>query len=150
MRRLIIGLGLVLLLVGGLGYWRASHPLLSPEQQIAANLDDVSSALQNRAANRVLRHLAPEFSWNNTPRKEIGDLLRGSMLGWRDVQLQRSGERIEINGDAATSSGSFRLSFRSSQGGDAQTQSGTYNLQWRKIDGEWKITAAKGGESVGG
>lgn len=150
MRRFIMLLGLVLLIGGGLSYWRATHPVLSPQQQIAANLDDVASALQSRAANRVLSHLAPEFSWNNSSRKEIGDILRGSLLGFRDVQLQRSGETVQVQGDTATSSGSFRLSYRSSQGGQPQTQSGEYSLQWRKIDGEWKITSAKGGESVGG
>ena len=150
MRRFVIGLGFVLLVFGGFSYWRATHPILSPEQQIILQLDDVSSALQNRSANRVLGHLSSDFKWNNSGRKEIGDLLRGSMLGFRDVQLQRSGETIHVNGDSATSSGSFRLNYRTSQGGEAQAHEGDYTLQWRKIDGNWKITAVKGGESLGG
>jgi hypothetical protein len=49
MRRLRLGvlvLGVILLLIGGVIWWRATHPPLSAEQQIAANLDDAQRALQ--------------------------------------------------------------------------------------------------------
>ncbi len=146
-RRGIIGLGLLLLLAGGAAWWRAAHPPLSPEQQIAAALDDASQALEARSPRRVLAYLTPEFKWNNTSREELSNLLRGTAFQWRDVRLQRFNERIEVNGDSATSSGSYSLTYRNGPQAAPETQNGNYILRWQLRDGEWKIVAATGGDS---
>ncbi len=147
MQRMRLGvfvLGFVLIVFGSIAWWRATHPPLTAEQQIAANLDDAQRALQNRSAGGVLRHLAPDFSWNNTSRQEVSSMMKGSLFQWRDVQVQRTGEQIAVNGNTATSSGSFRLLYRPGPNAPPQTANGTYTLHWRLIDGEWKITKAEG------
>jgi ketosteroid isomerase-like protein len=127
-------------------WWRAAHPPLTPEQQIAANLDDAQRALQNRSAGGVLRHLAPDFSWNNTSRQEFSSMTKGSLFQWRDIQVQRSDEQISVSGNEATSTGSFRMSYRAAPNTPPQNMSGTYTLRWRLIDGEWKVVKADGAQ----
>jgi ketosteroid isomerase-like protein len=147
MQRLQLGvmvLGVLLLLIGGISWWRAAHPPLTAEQQIAANLDDAQRALQNRSAGGVLRYLAPDFSWNNTSRQEFSGMTKGSLFQWRDVQVQRTDEEITVTGNEATSSGTFRISFRSGRDAPLQTMNGTYILHWRLIDSEWKVVKAEG------
>jgi ketosteroid isomerase-like protein len=92
----------------------------------------------------VLRHLAPDFSWNNISRQEVSSMTKGSLFQWRDVQVQRTGETISVTGNEATTSGSFRLSYRPGPNAPPQTTSGTYSLRWRLNDGEWKIVKAEG------
>src|SRR4028119_1994047 len=123
-----IVLGSLLLLVSGVVWWRITHPPLTPQQQIAANLDDAQRALQNRSAAGVLRHLAPDFSWNNTSRQEVSSLTKGSMFQWRDVQMQRTDEQISVAGNTASSTGSFRVSYRPAPKAPLQTATGTYML----------------------
>jgi ketosteroid isomerase-like protein len=147
MRRLRLGvfvLGCILVLIGGVIWWRAKHPPLTAEQQIAANMDDAQRALQNRSAGGVLRHLAPDFSWNNTSRQEVSSMTKGSLFQWRDVQVERSNEQVDVSGTEATSTGSFRITYRSSPDAPPQTANGTYSLRWRLITGEWKIVKAEG------
>lgn len=148
MRRVIIGLGLVLLLGGSVVWWRAAHPPLSPEQQIAANLEAAADALQRRSTSGVMRYLAPDFSWNNSSRDELRQMMAGASMQWRDVQLQRLNEKITVNGDEAVSSGSYHLTYRTGPQATPETQRGNYTLRWKLRDGEWKIVTATGGESM--
>ena len=143
LRKLILGLGLLLFVVGGISLWRAMHPPLTTEQQIVANMDDAARALENRLPRGILRHLAPEFSADGTSRKEFDSILKGMLFQWREVQVQRFNERVEVNGDSAVSSGTYRLSYRSAPDAPIESQSGSYSLQWRLLDGEWKVVAAK-------
>ena len=147
MRQLRLGvfvLGVLLLLVGGIVWWRAAHPPLTAEQQIVANLDDAQRALENRSAGGVLRHLAPDFSWDTTSRQEISTMTKGSIFQWRDVQVQRTDEEISVTGTEAVSSGNFRMSYRVRSGSPPQRLSGRYILRWRLIEGEWKVVKAEG------
>lgn len=147
MQRLRLGvfaLGFVLLVIGGMAWWRATHPPLTAEQQIAANLDDAQRALQNRSASGVLRHLAPEFSWDNTSRQEVSSMTKGSMFQWRDVQVQRTDEEISVTGNEAVSTGNYRISYRIRSDMPPQSLSGRYTLHWRLINGEWKVVKAEG------
>jgi ketosteroid isomerase-like protein len=148
MRRAIIGLGLVLLVAGGIGIWRAMHPPLSPEQQIAVNLEAAADALQSRSTSGVMRYLAPEFKWNNSSRDELRQMVAVASFQWRDVQLERTNEKITVNGDEAVSSGTYHLAYRAGPQAALETQSGNYTLRWKLHDGEWKIAAATGGESM--
>ena len=149
MRRAIIGLGLVLLVAGGIGIWRAMHPPLSPEQQIGVNLEAAADALQRRSTSGVMRYVAPEFKWNNSSRDELRQLMAGASFQWRDVQLERTDEKITVSGDEAVSSGSYHLTYRTGPQAAPEAHNGTYTLRWKLRDGEWKIVAATGGESVG-
>ena len=144
----LFAVGLMLLLAGVVSWWRASHPPLTASQQITANLDEATQALQNRSTAGILRHIAPGFSWNNNSKKELGDLLRGAMFQWRDVQLQRSGEVTVVNGTQATTTGSYMLRYRAGPKAPRETSSGNYKLQWQMQDGNWKIVKADGGEAA--
>jgi ketosteroid isomerase-like protein len=140
----VFALGTVLLLIGGFLWWQAANPPLTAEQQITASLDDAADALQKRSAAGVLRHLAPDFTWNNTSRDEFSSLLKGSLFQARDVQIRRSNEKVVVNGDEATSTGSFRATYRTTPNGDITTQNGTYTTRWKMLDSGWKMVAIEG------
>jgi ketosteroid isomerase-like protein len=150
MRYAVLAFGLVLLIVGGIGVWRATHPPLTAEEQIVANIDDAAAGIEQRSVSRLAHYLAPEFSWNGTPRADVTRALAGTFYQWRDVQLQRTVDRVQVSGDTATTSGTYRISFRPAPDAAPETQAGTYTLQWRLRDGNWQIVAAQGGEALRG
>ena len=149
-RYVVLALGLVLLIVGGIGVWRAMHPPLTAEEQIIANIDDAAVSIEQRSTSRLARYLAPEFSWNGTPRADALRLLAGTFYQFRDVQLQRTIERVQVNGDTATTSGTYHISFRSAPQAAPESQSGAFTLKWRLRDGKWLIVSAQGGEALRG
>ena len=144
LRSAIIALGILFCVIGGYFWWRAANPPLTSEQQIAANLNAAESALKQRSAGGILRHFAPEFSASGTSRDEFSSLLKGTLFQWRDVKMRRSNELITINGNEATSSGSYRISYRTSPNQPRQIQRGNYVLHWRRINDEWKVVKAEG------
>jgi hypothetical protein len=146
LRNSILALGLVLLLVGGFLWWQAANPPLTAEQQIKTSLDDAQAALQKRSTAGVLRHLAPGFSWNNSSRDEFASLLKGGLFQARDIQIQRYDEQIIVNGDEATSRGTFRATYRATPKGELTRQRGTYQMRWKMLDEGWKITAIEGAD----
>ncbi|HEX8834773.1 MAG TPA: nuclear transport factor 2 family protein [Abditibacteriaceae bacterium] len=148
LRTYLIVAGVLLLIFGGWQAWRAANPKLTDEQQVRLHLDGAASALQDRSTARFVNYLAPNFTWNDSSRAEFNQLLAGAMWQTRDVQLQRSDEKIEVRGDQATTTGRFRVSYRSAAQAPPDTRRGTYSLKWKRIDGDWKIISATGGENL--
>jgi hypothetical protein len=145
-RFVVLALGLVLLIAGGFGVWRAMHPPLTAEEQIIANIDDAAASIEQRSTSRLARYLAPEFSWNGTPRADVIRMLAGTFYQYRDVQLQRTIDRVQVDGDTATTNGTYRISFRAAPQAAPESQSGTFTLRWRLRDGNWQIVSAQGTE----
>ncbi len=141
MRKFLIPL-LLLLAISGFFGWRALHPKLTDEQQIAANLDAICEAAKNRSPRGIADSLAKDFKIGGLGKKEFQQSLAAGILQFRVVDLGVSGVKSSVKGDTATSSGSFLLSLKSEFDSPPQIQSGRFDLKWRKIDGEWKIIGA--------
>ncbi len=130
--------------------WRLTRPPLSPEQQIRVNMDGVTQAIQNTSPRNILGYLSPDFQWNRTKRDEVEQMVREASVSATDVQITRSGERIQVRGNEATVTGDFRLSYRllqESRETPPHTSVGQYSVLWQKRNGDWKIVQVQGGEN---
>ena len=147
MKRILIASGVVVLLLSAILIWRALHPALTDEQQIAANLDAIAAAAGARDAVTIASYLAPQFTFDDqgqTERKEFQRQLYGGILQYRVVDLTINGVAVKVNGQNASSDGRFLLSLKSEYNSPPELHDGDFQLQWQKIDGEWKIVAIKG------
>ena len=141
LRQFFIIAGAALLLAGIFFWWQSRTPQ-TPEQQIQAALDNAETALERRSVSGLMQHLARDFKWNNTSRSEVADLLRGTFFLARDVQITRSEETIKVTGEIATSTGTFRATYRTAPQGPIETSEGRFTFRWRREDGQWKIVEA--------
>ena len=147
-RNLIIFVGALLLLFGGFAAWRASQPQLSDEEQIAANVEAIRTAVQSRNTRRITGYLSDDFTWNGQSKRQLNSELTGAFLQWRDVTANVTGLKISINGESATSTGKFSLAFRPSQRSRRpEAYLGDFQLTWQKRDGEWLVTRLEAGEN---
>lgn len=132
-----------MLLVGGWWGWNATHPPLSDEEQIAADLEGLRLAVEKRRANQVLRYLADEFTWNGQKKSEMSSQIRATFFEWRDVQPNITGLQITADGDRATASGKYSIALRLSSRARPEVYLGEFHLQLEKRDGTWLITDAQ-------
>lgn len=147
MKRIFIIGGLILLLISGFLAWRALHPPLTDEQQIAANLDAITAAAAARDAVTIANFMTPTFNFNgnkSTQRKEFQRQLYAGMLQYRAIDLQINGVKVNVNGDKAASDGRFLLNVKSELDSPPEPYSGNFKLKWQKTDGEWKISEVQG------
>jgi hypothetical protein len=148
-RNLLIAIGVLLFIFGGWSAWRAAHPPLTDEQQIAANIEVLRQAAQSRNSRKIGNFLADDFTWNGQNKRELNSELTGAFLQWRDVTANVTGLQISLDGDKATSKGKFSLAFRPSQRARPEAYLVDFQLTWQKRDGQWLITKAEGGEKSG-
>ncbi len=147
MKRLFIVSGLVLLLLSGFFLWRALHPPLTDQQQIAANLESIVKAADARDAVTIAHFMTPTFTFNGhngTVRKDFQRQLFGGMMQYRVVDLQINGVKVNVQGAVADSDGRFLLNVKSEFDSPPEPYSGNFKLKWRKVDGEWKISEVAG------
>ena len=147
MKRILIVSGVLLLLLSGFLFWRALHPPLSDEQQIAANLDIIARAAGERDAVTIAHLMAPTFTFNGnagTDRKEFQRQLYAGMLQYRVIDLQINGAQIAVKGDVAECNGRFLLNLKSEFDSPPEPHGGKFKLKWKKLDGEWKISEVEG------
>jgi len=149
-RSAFIALGLLFIFAAGFSFWRSSNPPQSDEQILISSLDNAASAIRDRSVGRVMGVLAPGFSTGGTSRGEFNQMMTGAFFQWRDVKLDLSNRKVQINGDSATTTGRFALNYRPQEGASPESQSGDFSLNWQKIDGVWKVVSATGGEALGG
>lgn len=139
---------ILLVVIGGFFGWRAMHPKLTDEQQIAANLGAICDAANARNPRGIADFLAKDFQTGGTGKKGFRESLTAGILQFRVVDLSVSGVKTSVlraalgEGVTAASSGNFLLSLKSEFNSPAQKQSGKFDLTWRKIEGEWQIVAA--------
>lgn len=152
LRKILIIAGCALLVIGGIVAWRATHPPLTDEQQIAANLEAMRVAVENRNAKGVTWYLAADFRWQGLKKSDVHRHLAGAFVApgrpLRDVQVYLSGLRIEVRDDSATTTGHYNVSYRIGDA-PAESRAGDFTLQWQKRDGQWKIVQAEGGGNIG-
>jgi len=136
----------VLLFLAAIFLWRATHPNLNDEQQIAANLSDLTRAAVKRDARGITQYFGNGFDWQGQSRKDVQRWLGGGFIQSRDVQINLSSTQTEVNGAVATTSGTYNLSYRPSPEAPAEKHSGDFKLHWQQQNGQWKIVKAEGGE----
>ena len=147
MKRILIVSGVLLLILSGFLVWRALHPPLSDEEQIAANLDAIVKAARARDAVSIADFMAPTFKFNGndgTTRKEFQRQLYAGMLQYRAIDLQINGVKVQVQGDVAASDGRFLLNVKREFDAPPEPYSGDFKLKWKKVDGEWKISEVEG------
>lgn len=150
-RKIILSLGVLLLLIGGLVWWRATHPALTDEEQIAANLEGLRTSAESGSVGGVMNYLAEDFTWGGRKRSEVSGLLYGAFyegLRKRDFRLTFTNVRPVVQGATATATGHFKVDVRTFRGAVDTPASGEFSTTWEKRDGQWKITRASGGENV--
>ena len=154
MKRNLILSGIVVLLLSAVLIWRALHPPLTDEQQIAANLDAIVAAANARDAASIADFMAPQFALGDqgqTERKEFQRQLYAGMLQqYRVVDLKINGVQNSVEGENAHSEGRFLLNLKSEFNSPPEPHAGDFKLEWRKIDGEWKIVKVEGAPNLAG
>ena len=140
---------MVALLFCGFVGWKITHPPLTPEQQIRANMNGLTRAVRNTSPRAIIGYLAPEFKWNKTSRDEAERLIREASISATQVEVTRTAEKIEVRGESATATGDFTIRYRllqESKNVPAHSSSGQYVVTWQKqADGNWKIAQIDGG-----
>ena len=137
-RKLVIALGLIFLLGGGLLWWRATHPPLTDEQQIAANLEDVRQALENANIERALNYLSEDAKFAGQSRSQIRSKFTiGSFINRADVRVTFTNTEHDVQGATATTKGHYKVDVRQRSAPDSYD--GEFSLKWQKQDGDWKI-----------
>lgn len=147
MKRILIVGGLLLLILSGFLLWRALHPPLSDEAQIAANLDAITKAASARDAATIADFMTPTFKFNGNSgmaRKEFQRQLYAGMLQYRVIDMQINGVEVDIKGDVAECDGRFLMNVKREFDSPPEPYSGDFKLKWKKVDGEWKISEVVG------
>lgn len=138
-RKLVIALGLIFLLGGGLLWWRVTHPPLTDQEQIAANLEDIRQALENGNIERALNYLSEDAKFAGQSRSQIrSQFTIGQFLNRADIRVNFLNTRHEVKGAAATTKGHYKVDVR--QRFSPESYDGDFSLEWQKQDGQWKIS----------
>jgi ketosteroid isomerase-like protein len=148
MKKWIVLVGALFIVAGAYFTFRRTNSPLSDKQQIAVAMEQAENAVETRSAARLKNFLAEDFRHGDTNRKDISSMMAGAFWQWRDVQLLRNGEKIYVDGDTATVTGNYALRFRPSEGATYEAHGGLYTLQLRRVNNEWKIVSASGGENL--
>ncbi|HVF11077.1 MAG TPA: hypothetical protein VNA16_09760 [Abditibacteriaceae bacterium] len=148
LRRVLLATGGLLLLFGGIALWRVTHPHLTDEEQIAANLSDLTRAAAKRNARGITQYLGSGFDWQGKQRQEVQRWLAGGFIQSRDLQLSLPSVSTQVNGERATTSGTYDLSFRQTPEAPVERHFGDFKLHWQRQDGQWKIVKAEGGAAL--
>lgn len=152
-RKIILALGVLLLIFGGVAWWRSTHPVLSDTEQIVANLEGLRTTAESANVNGVMGYLSDDFTWDSRKRSEISSLLYGAFYeGFRkrDFRLTFTNVQPTVKGATATVTGHFKVDVRTYRGVSETAGSGEFTTEWEKRDGQWKITKAQGGSDVAG
>jgi hypothetical protein len=142
-RKVLLWAGLVLLIGGSWLAWRIANPPLSAEKQIAQNLESMGKAVSGKNARGVTGWLNDDFRWESHSKREVHSQLAGFFFNSDAVNLQLSNVQIKVNGERATASGRFLLSYQVSPSTPLETRTGSFRSQWVQKDGEWRIQSAE-------
>ena len=150
-RKIVLAFGVLLLLVGGVVWWRATHPPLTDAQQIVANLEDLRTSAENGSVDGIMNHLSEDFTWDGRKRSEVRSLLVFGLyegLRKKDIRVTVTNVQPTVKGATATVTGHVSVAERSSRGFVPDPIPGTFTTEWEKRDGEWKITRAQGAQNL--
>lgn len=137
----------VLLLAAFLG-WRHFQPPLGDREVILGELEAMRKAAQNQNPNGILSRLDKGFTLKGASKSELRLQLTSFFFQSSDVRLDLGGVDAKVEGEGATSGGSYTLRWKSNQGG-AEEARGNWSARWRKAEGAWKIVEVSGIEGLG-
>ena len=146
-RPILFTLGVLLLLMGSWFFWRNSQIVLSDEQQITNNLEDLRQAVQDQSSSRIADYLAEDFNWSGQSKSELRRQMNGAFIQFRDVTANISGVVISMSGETATATGIYAYSYRPAPRAGFESSRGQFKLQLAKRDGEWLIVKAEDGST---
>lgn len=147
-RNILLLAGFILLLLGGVFAWRSAHPPLTNREQLAANVEAIRVAVEDRNARTIASYLARDFEWGGAKRSELQNQMVGAFLQWRDVTANVTGLEITLEGDSAVTTGKYSLALRPHPRGRAESHLGVFKLRWKKQDGNWVIAKMEGTEDI--
>lgn len=146
MKRGIAGAALVVLLLAG--YWWWSRPArLTPEDQLRGEVEILRRAVENRQTGNIMNRLHRRFTWSGSNRQEFQSYLIGAFFEWRNIDLQLSPLKIQVQGDSATTGGTYILQYRPRPDEPLTTRTGRFLLHWQQADGKWQVVKAEGAEN---
>jgi len=149
MRKILVLSGALLLLIGAFLIWKQLHPPLSDEQQILANMDAVTSAVDAKQVGGIKNYLTDDFTLKDQARQDVLTNLTGYFLNEQEVTLSVSGVEVTVTGDSAVSTGHYTIVSRAETSSPPDTTVGDFHLEWRKENGFWLIAKADGGRIPG-
>ncbi len=145
-RTTVLILGVLLLLLGCVLFWRATHPPLSDEQKIKFLLEGARSAIATCNTNRLTFYLAEDFTWNGQSKSELKSMARGAFFQARDLEPSIFGVKISVQDETANVTGSYSLRYRIQNTKTSETQRGHFQIVLEKRDNAWKIIRAQNGK----
>lgn len=145
---LIAIVGIVIVAGGGWMMWRSTHPALSDEEQIHANLQAITDAAARHSSGGILDYLADGFTWNGQNRHDVASMLSGAMFEFNEVRIQTAQISVQPQGALMVSKGEYTLIVRERKATEPHTYRGQFEIEWQKQGRHWlAIKATSEGDS---
>lgn len=117
---------------------------MTDEQQIQAAIGDIAVQASHKSAGGVTYYLSKSFQYDSFKRGDIKKDLGGGMFRYAVINLRTSNVQIQVNGDSATTTGTYQLGLKLEFNSPEETTSSPFKLGWKREDGAWKISNADG------
>ena len=139
---------LPVLLLAAFFAWRHFNPPLGEREVILSEIEAMRRAAQNQNPNGILSRLDKGFRLKGVSKSELRSQLTFFFFQNTDIQLDLGGVDANVEGQSATSSGSYTLRWKGAQGASEEAR-GNFSARWRKVEGAWKIVEVSGVEGLG-
>jgi ketosteroid isomerase-like protein len=111
---------------------------------IMAEVEAIRKAVENQNPKGILSRLEEGFKFQGASKSELRSHLVAFFFQNSDVRLDLAGVDATVEGDSATSSGSYSARWKSGPTAPDEVRTGRFIAKWRKIEGQWKIVEATG------
>jgi hypothetical protein len=140
-RNIIIG-AVVLLLAGGLTYWRLSRPRLSPEEQIRALIVRGEKAIERKDVGDIMGCVSADYhDAVGLTNLDIRRVAVGLARSPAAVEVDLRELRLEVHGSEGVVHAVVHLYITGEQNREVQ---GAVDLQVRRERGGWKVVSSDG------
>jgi len=140
-RNIIIG-AVVLLLAGGLTYWRLSRPRLSPEEQIRALIVRGEKAIERKDVGDIMGCVSADYHDSvGLTNLDIRRVAIGLARSQSAVEVDLRQLRFEVHGSEGVVHAVVHLYITGEQNREVQ---GAVDLQVRPERGGWKVVSSDG------
>jgi hypothetical protein len=136
------------LLLAAFFAWRHFNPPLGDRELIQSHLESIRTAAQRDNPNGILSHLDENFRLSGASKSELRSHLTGFFWTYEITAVDLAGVEVAVDGETATSGGTYSIRWRSGPNAAEETRSGPFTAKWRKTDGKWKITEVTGVEGL--
>ena len=140
-RNIILG-AVVLLLAGGLTYWRLSRPRLSPEEQIRALIGRGEKAIERKDVGDIMGCVSADYhDAVGLTNLDIRRVAIGLARSRSAVEVDLRELRLEVHGSEGVVHAVVHLYITGEQNREVQ---GAVDLQVRRERGGWKVVSSDG------